>query len=698
MRIVLTCNEGAANLWAIFAVALAIGAAVGCASEEGASDGEDTRPEVDVADGEVQEDVEIEMGNECEIDEDCNDHVDCTVDSCSNGTCFNTPDDEYCDDGLECNGMEVCNAEDGCLPGEIFRGCDDGNPCTMDICVEGPPGEAPHCESQPLDRDRDGHLDIHCEGGDDCNDLSDRVYPGAREFCFDNLDNDCDGKVDFNDEECTLSNDTCATPRDLAVGTMDEGFTFGAAGDIDSSCDVSSWPDVAFSFTLDAPSDVRLAVTGRDDFNPVYVALQTECGVYGSTLYCGSGQPFMYCEKGMEAGTYYLVVSSWVEGAFDIRLDAEEPGPPPEGDSCSNAIRITGDGHWEGDLLCMEDDLAFQCISWAHYKDMVFTFSLDEMQDVLVRASAILFAPYVTLYGECSSPSPAIVCDSGYPFERRATRLEPGNYTIGVESYTPGEFALDVSFLPPSAPPENETCADAVDVSTGGTFPGSLLAAADDYDSTCTWACLDVFYTFTLAETKDVHLAARGIGTFDPYLVLMRECGNPSSEIWCHSLAPADLYLRSLPAGDYWIAVEAPYGGEFNLDVAFLPPTSACDGITVIDTSTSISDTTTGRPDDFESTCGGYARSPDRPYLLRLAAASDVTAEITAAPFDTVLHMRTACEDPSSQVVCDDDGAGFPLSRFHLAALAAGDYILIVDGYGSGSYGDYTLAVTITPL
>jgi hypothetical protein len=649
--------------------------------------------EVEVEDGE--EDIEVEPGNQCEENGECDDHVDCTVDTCENGYCVNTPDDGLCDDSLDCNGEEVCHVEEGCLPGEIFRGCFDGNPCTMDICVEGGPGEAPHCEYEDMDRDRDGHVDEHCPGGDDCNDMRDTVYPGARELCFDDLDNDCDGQLDFSDEECLLSNDTCETPRELELGRLEEGFSFGALGDVDSSCDGTDFPDVTYSFTLDAVSDVIVTVAGRDGLY-TYAALQSECGVYAGTIHCGSGQPFQFCQKNMEAGTYYLVVSSWDEGIFDILIDVSAPGPLEEGDGCDNPIEITGDVHMEGNLLCMDDDLTLECASWAAYKDMVYTFTLDALQDVHLRVSSILFAPYVSVHETCTAPSPAVLCDSDFPFDRRLTRLDPGTYFIAVESYTAGEFAMDVRFLPPSEQPANDTCDGAVDVTGGGTFPGSLLAAGNDYSSSCMPRYLDVFYTFTLTEEQDAHIAARGVGPYTPYLVIQRVCGDVASEVKCHSYTPADIYLRSLAPGDYWIVVEGEYGGDFNLDVEFFDPTSACEGIEVIDSDRVISDTTVGRPNDFESTCGYYARSPDRPYLLRLGAESNVTAEITDGDFDTVLHIRSVCDDAGTQIACDDDGGELSLSRLDLVSLAVGDYILIVDGYGTWSSGDYTLDVQIT--
>ena len=65
---------------------------------------------------------------------DCNDGVDCTVDSCNEGTdsCDNVPDDNLCDNGVFCDGAEICglilgcqNGDDPCPPGELCRESDD---------------------------------------------------------------------------------------------------------------------------------------------------------------------------------------------------------------------------------------------------------------------------------------------------------------------------------------------------------------------------------------------------------------------------------------------------------------------------------------------------------------------------------------------------------------------------------------------
>ncbi len=94
----------------------------------------------------------------CIIDTDCNDNVACTDDTCVAGSCVFTPNDLNCpDNGLFCDGLESCDAVQNCvssgtpcLAGEVCDEasgtctgctldveCDDGNPCTDNICNVG---------------------------------------------------------------------------------------------------------------------------------------------------------------------------------------------------------------------------------------------------------------------------------------------------------------------------------------------------------------------------------------------------------------------------------------------------------------------------------------------------------------------------------------------------------------------------------
>ena len=55
---------------------------------------------------------------ECCYDSDCDDGLECTEDSCDEGVCLNQPDNGACSDGLYCNGVEICDISTGCQPGQ----------------------------------------------------------------------------------------------------------------------------------------------------------------------------------------------------------------------------------------------------------------------------------------------------------------------------------------------------------------------------------------------------------------------------------------------------------------------------------------------------------------------------------------------------------------------------------------------------
>lgn len=94
---------------------------------------------------------------ECTSNAECDDSVDCTIDSCGVGgvcrhlveaslcsgdercdpirgcTTADCATDEECDDGVFCNGTERCIVGSGCFM-DMAADCDDGNMCTVDTC------------------------------------------------------------------------------------------------------------------------------------------------------------------------------------------------------------------------------------------------------------------------------------------------------------------------------------------------------------------------------------------------------------------------------------------------------------------------------------------------------------------------------------------------------------------------------------
>lgn len=534
-------------------------------------------PEVQDADvgdqAEPDDALEAEWGWECEADQDCNDQVSCTVDVCNRGLCENRPDNAVCQDERVCNGREVCDTRHGCVPGEAYRGCNDANPCTMDRCVEPEqPGALPGCEYLPLDRDGDTHVDSRC-GGQDCDDVNASINPGSLESCVDALDNDCNGLVDGSDPACQMDFDNCTSPRSLPLGVEWMAFTTGGTADVPSGCDAEAFVDAVLSFTLTERSDVLVSADngGRDWY--LFVSVQRECGNVGSELSCTVGSRVLSYHRGLEAGTYYVVVSSWRNNVtFAIRVDAW-PAEVAEGDTCDNPIELAAPGYAEGNLMRMGEDTTLRCARWLQGPDSVYRFELTELRDVTIEVASRDITPYVSLQTDCRDAATALVCDFDWPFHRTIRALGAGTYYLWVKSQERGEFTVRL------------TATEAVD---------------------------------------------------------------------------------------------------------------PCAGLERIEASGTRRGTTVGAFNDFQGGCG-RGEGPDVAYELVLAEEAGVVAEITEATWDTVLYLRRVCNDPTTELACNDDHSGSLRSRIDAGRQPAGTYYLFVDGFGSGDQGTYTLSVTITP-
>ncbi len=182
----------------------------------------------------------------------CDDGVSCTLDACNESTdsCDNTPNDALCQDALYCNGEETCDAIMNCQAGTPVN-CNDGVNCTLDACNETSDacdntqnhglcndglycngseichpvldcqaGSDP-CPEVPCDEEND-----HCECLTD-SDCDDDLFCNGEEICMDGAcqpgtDVTCYDSVSCTIDTCNESTDTCENVPDDAL--CDDGL------------------------------------------------------------------------------------------------------------------------------------------------------------------------------------------------------------------------------------------------------------------------------------------------------------------------------------------------------------------------------------------------------------------------------------------------------------------------------------------
>jgi hypothetical protein len=142
----------------------------------------------------------------CTTDEDCPPGF-----QCLDGMCVpHCTADEDCPPDFRCvDGMCIppCTADEDCPPGQE---CEDGACIPVAQCGNGvvEPGEA--CDGdEPCDPGSPGGAFVSCSG--DCQSRDDSACePGPVEVCGDCIDNDGDGAIDLQDDDCG-----CTDPEGL---------------------------------------------------------------------------------------------------------------------------------------------------------------------------------------------------------------------------------------------------------------------------------------------------------------------------------------------------------------------------------------------------------------------------------------------------------------------------------------------------
>ena len=253
-----------------------------------------------------------------------------------------------------------------------------------------------------------------------------------------------------------------------------------------------------------------------------------------------------------------------------------------------------------------------------------------------------------------------------------------------------------------------DTCAAATALASRDGFQlaaQATVCASNTQEGTCGGAGGDVFYSLELTAPRRVRLETVTVaGSYDTTLHVREDCADPATEVACDDdggMGSLSLLERVYQPGDYTFVIDGSGPGDegfFNLEVDVEVPNTCATAVPLGlpaegDVLTISGTTATRTANTLTSTCGSFARSPEHIYEFEVTSRTRLRFE-TVAPssYDTVLHIRGAPCAGSATLFCDDDDGERTLSLLE-ETFEPGTYFLAVDGFGTGSRGDYTLEI-----
>lgn len=655
-------------------------------------------------------DADPTLGGPCEDDGQCNDGWDCTSDGCDQELklCRFTPHDEPCDDGVYCNGIELCDNKLGCRAGEPVT-CADETPCTIDSC-----DEASHqCSHEPRDVDEDGDPDVHCPGGHDCDDADPTVSSLVPEVCANGKDDDCNGAVD--EAGCsTVLHDDCTDPDPLEI-TQSGSYsldTTGAKFDYASSCSLPNGPathDVVAAVLVPAGPPIDVEVTGRSQFGDVAVTLVGQCGDAATEIACGGPFPSQQGgslaklrARGVGQPADIAVLPLYVQTAFggpvtvDVQYLPAEPVPANE--TCGTAATITPGIPVNAYILEAVEDLGTTCANATG--DLVYSFDLAAPANVDVFGNSVDGdgQPSLSLRGSgCALPDDEITCQTAPSAHLFWQSLPAGTYYVSVSATAPTEVSVTVELSPPTPPGPDESCVGAPLLAPNTTIPVDIAGHQDDIDLGCLGGAPDAAYDLVLTEPSDVLLVERiAQGDVGGIELAQPACGGLQDQLACGvgAQSPIRAAAHGVPAGDYRVVAES-LQSKSTFVTAFVRPAAApvlvpfadacADAVTIPPEGGLFQGNTANAAADFDAGCdqGGQppGGAPDQLLKLVLAAHKRVVLDMMGSGYSTLLDVRKGPACPGQEIVLGCAAGYLPTRSYLDLDLDAGTYYIQIDGY-----------------
>jgi hypothetical protein len=409
-------------------------------------------------------------------------------------------------------------------------------------------------------------------------------------------------KVVFLTPTQPATNVDCATAAPIVPGTPTTVSIVDPPTNLPSACTVggvafpllhelappatTSTGELTYSFTLaDAEDVVILASAVQGSGSPIIGLRDPTCVGAGDELSCRRGSSVPIFEPSLPPGTYVVTVAatSPIDASVSVELSAPTAAAPDQ--DCASPPATAPNATVAFDLSDHSDAIKDGC--YPGNPNAAYDLMLSSASDVLL----VERIPQSVDEGAVSLDPPActmnIACATGSTPVRAGKRNVPaGDYRAVVADQLGMQGTLDALVRPTVAPtiiPAGgaDTCAAAVDASSGGFFTGDTSTAQANYSNPCNDPNAlpgpDQVLALNLTAPQRVVLDMEG-SNYTTILDVRQGPSCPGTPVtngcYVGFTAQKSFLDLELQAGQYWIIVDGYENdrGPWDLDVRVLAP------------------------------------------------------------------------------------------------------------------------------
>ena len=495
---------------------------------------------------------------------------------------------------------------------------------------------------------------------------------------------------------------SCGQPIALTLGQPMTGDTTGASNQTQGECAQGDAPERVYRLVVEERAQFSIALQSSFD-GSLYVLRQ--CGDIQTMLDCNDDAgdtAHSQLNTTLDPGTYFVVVDGYgsASGAYELLVNTTTLRPVAE--VCAAAGVLVPGQPTTGNTVGGADNFQPTCAGGPGSPDQVYRLDVPQHSRLRVRQNSDHDGS-LYLRRTCEDATSEIACNDDFGDQRRSlitAQVTPGQYFVYSDGYGPnsaGNYTVTAELAPvQGGSATGDRCQAPAPFPSSNTVQIDTFEAADDLSGTCGGeGGADVVYALDVRSRSRLRASFQNL-EFQGFVYVQRRCGDRDSEVACASLSTNQgAFDIVLQRGQYFLVVDAADPNTFgaadvNVELTDMQALErTCRRAPMLRPGRTVNGDTSSESDDFQGTCLGNGQSNDKVYRFRLSRRSNVRIDLSSS-FDGALHLRRDCLDVSTELACNDDHEDARHSRIE-QTLDRGTYYVVVDGFGNGSQGSFSL-------